>query len=92
MQTPGKGENVVVRRARDVWAEFKHVPACDVLRLVQPQAYLGVLFSVLQSYDSESAAVGQLVSNSFFCMEETMGVAKKVCDELGASQPAASFL
>ena len=53
---------------------------------------MAVLLSVLQSYDSESAAEGRRVFDSFRCMEETMGVAKKVRAELGATQPAASFL
>ena len=92
LQTPEEGGNVIVRRACVIRAESEHVPTFDASRLAQPQAYVGALLAVLQLHDSNSAAAGQQVFDSFSCMGETIGVAKKVRSELGASQPAASFL
>ena len=64
------------RCARVIRAELEHAPAFDVLRLAQPHAYMQVLLSAPQSFDSKSATVGQRGFDSFCCMEETMGVAK----------------
>ena len=79
-------------RARTIRAEHEAAPAFAVLRLVQPGAYLGVLFSALQSYDSKSATLGLRVFDSFCYVEEPMSVAKKVRDVLDESETAASLL
>ena len=80
------------RRARTIRAEYEDVPAFGVLQLGQPGAYLVVLLSVLQSYNSKSATVRLRVFDSFCSIGEPMGAAKKVRDELGASGTTASFL
>ena len=79
------------RRARVIRAEVDNVPAFDVLRLVQPQAYMDVPVTVLQLYNSKSANVRWQVFDSCCCLEENMGVAEKVRDAVGASQHAARF-
>ena len=46
------------QRARIILAQEEDAPAADVLRLVQPKAYLGVMAKVCATFDSKSAEEG----------------------------------
>ena len=79
--------------ARVVRPQDEGVPAFDVLRLLQPDVFLGVVQSVLESHSSESAmSCAQVVDALCDTPRPSMEMAKLLRREWGVPRGAASVM
>ena len=88
-QTRGLRQSLCVADSKR--AELGDMPALDVLRFLRPNAYLGVPGSEPQSYRSRPAKVGQIVVDSFRCMEDFRGMAYTVRNDFGGVGDVGQF-